>query len=102
MDKPKVIGVIYQNLSELAKFKAMMLRDEHRKITVGYRWIVETTVLNPLKSLDVVIKEVYSFHQVTDKRSALNTQGLTFYTFMFLDGVYDTETLNYLQSRIKQ
>lgn len=103
MTQGRRVGVIYQNPLDLKHFKDVLLHDQHVRLTRSSdTWLVE--YLNPTltKGVDVILREVYSFHQVTDIRTACNLAGLVFHSFRYIDGTYNKDTLNYLTSRIRR
>ncbi len=100
-DNAPRVGILYQNQHELVQFKKKILRDDYTDIIVGQRWKVKATFQNPLKKLDVIIKEVYSFHKVQTMKDCYNLSGMQFSRFQFVDGVYSSDMLNYLNGRIR-
>jgi hypothetical protein len=93
--KVKKIAVIYQNIAALNNFIERFSED------TPYHICLEQGKQGMVVDFCSFI-EKFSFHQVNSIRDAHRVAGLAFDGYRFLDGMYDAETVNYLNSRIRR
>jgi hypothetical protein len=97
-----VTGIIYQDPKELeaqlSRFKdsedCRFIKQDRIKLEV--EWLVPDSDINEGLSYCVTY---YTF-RVTHFKDTWNLAGMQFTGFIFCDGSYDFETLNYLNSRL--
>lgn len=96
------VGVIYQDEAALQIFQDRLIA--HFALDLFMEedlWTITGEYPNYLEGGNISFKEKYTFHQIRTFTDTLNIAGMEFSVYSFVDGMYDAETLNYLNTRIR-